>query len=141
MTAASVISGPSPPPVPCGMPAAAAPLRSMPAVGIILLVPWSLAQQRLKGRNRIRKKGRVSPSLHRKAKRSIQARQIIGPKTFGLAFPETEPRHAFAILDLIVERDRISSNVRPAREALQPLLDGKETSRVDRIYSIQRIRK
>ena len=57
--------------------------------------------------------------LHRKAQRTIEPRQLIRSKALGLPFPESDSHNRFAILDFVVQGNRISFEMQPLGQRLQ----------------------
>jgi hypothetical protein len=62
----------------------------------------------------------VSP-LHRKSQGTIQPGEIIDPKPLHLALPESNARHPHRALDFIVQRNRVTPDVKAPRECFQAL--------------------
>ena len=61
----------------------------------------------------------MAASLDHEAQGPIQLRELVGTEPIGLAFPQPDPDHPVAVLDLVVQRHRITPNVKSAGECFQ----------------------
>lgn len=62
-------------------------------------------------------------ALHRESHRPVEPGQLLLPQPLGLTFAQANPNHAFAVLDLIIEGNRVASKMHTRRELLQRLSD------------------
>jgi hypothetical protein len=71
--------------------------------------------------DRIGQQRRMAAPLNREAQGPIQLRELIGPEAFRLSLPQTNPGHALAVLDLVIQWDSIAPDVQSGGECCEPL--------------------
>jgi hypothetical protein len=101
----------------------AAPASASIAVGagsFILVALGRALQQRLQRRDSVRLNRRVGATLNGKAQGTVERRELVRPQPLGLPLPEPHPGHANPTFHFIVERHRITPEMQPARQRLQP---------------------
>lgn len=61
------------------------------------------------------------PPLDGEPQGAVEPGQFVDPKSFGLAFSQPHTGHGHSVLDLIIQRHCIPSQVQPCRKRLQLL--------------------
>ena len=60
-------------------------------------------------------------SLHGEPEWTVQPGQLVGSETPGLSLPQADPGDTLTILNFVIERDRIPSQVQSLRQSFQLL--------------------
>jgi hypothetical protein len=88
---------------------------------LFLEIPSTPSKKALEIGYWVRQKRGMAPSLDRELERPVQPGQFISPEPFRLTLPQAHPGDPLAVLDFVVQRNRIAPQVNASGKALQLL--------------------
>jgi hypothetical protein len=91
------------------------------SAAFVILGVGAVPQQRLKRRQGVCQERGMPPSLHGEPQRSVEAGNFLETQSFGLPLSQPDSRYRLTSLDLVIEGDSITPNVKTAGQSLEPL--------------------
>jgi hypothetical protein len=117
----AAISRPFPASVPAATTLLPATVNPTPDTVLVFILAGPLPNQRLESRQCVGPQRRMSAALDGKLEGTIESRDLIYAQALGLTLTEPHPRNRLPVLDFIIERYGITSDVKTAWQCFQPL--------------------